>query len=209
MKTEKIAQALRNRLENELPGWQAQCQMATRVHREARVKPPDVTRKAGVMLLLYPDAGQLWMPLIKRTTYRGVHSDQMALPGGKIDPEDQDITETALRETREEIGVSVARDQVLGILSDLYIPPSNIMVTPVVAMISHKPSYQPEPSEVADTFDISLEDLQNQEHRSELEVARFNDTPLEAPAFVIRERIIWGATAMMLSEFLHIIQELD
>lgn len=209
MKIEKIAQALRNRLQNELPGWQAQSNMATRVHREARIKPPAVTRKAGVMILLYPDKDQLWMPLIQRTTYRGVHSGQMALPGGKIDPEDDDITETALRETREEIGVDVKRDQVLGILSDLYIPPSNIMVTPIVAMISQKPTYQPEPSEVADTFDISLEDLLKPEHVSELEVARFNDTPLEAPAFVIRERIIWGATAMMLSEFLHIAQELD
>lgn len=209
METEKIARFLETRLQNNLPGWLAQRHMATQVHREARIKPPKASRKAAVLILLYPHQHQLWMPLIKRPVYQGVHSGQMALPGGKVEPTDEDIVDTALRETREEIGVALRREQVLGILTDLYIPPSNITVTPVIAMIDQKPIYKPDPSEVAATFDISLNELQQPGNITELEVGRFNETPLDAPAFVIRKKIIWGATAMMLSEFLEIIKELD
>jgi len=209
MQTQKMVQTLRRRLRGQLPGWDAQSNMATRVHREARIKPPSKSRKAGVMILLYPDNGQLWIPLIKRPVYEGVHSGQMALPGGKVEETDKDIVDTAVRETEEEIGVSVDRKQIVGTLSDLYIPPSNMMVTPILSIAHQKPVYQPDPSEVAGIFDIKLDDLLDPGNRQEVEVGRFNDTPLEAPAFMISNKVIWGATAMMLSEFLYIIQELD
>jgi 8-oxo-dGTP pyrophosphatase MutT (NUDIX family) len=209
MKINKFAQALKNRLNQDLPGWLAQSLMASEMHREARIIPPQISRKAGVLILLFPHQDQLWMPLIQRTVYRGVHSGQMALPGGKVEPHDEDIIDTAIRETREEIGVKVDRKQVLGQLSDIYIPPSNITVSPVLAFMSGKPSYLPEPSEVAGIAEISVQALQNPENVKIGEVGRYNDLPLEAPAFHINERVIWGATAMMLSEFLYIIRELD
>lgn len=204
-----IKKALQQRLQLELPGWQAHRVMATQVHKDARQQPPSNRRKAGVLMLLYPNAGQWWIPLILRPTYRGIHSGQMALPGGKVEPADVDIIATALRETHEEIGVQVGRDQVLGILSDIYIPPSNISVTPVLAVSEETPAYLPDPGEVAEVVDIRLQDLQNPNNLAVREVGWINRAPLKAPAFKIKERIIWGATAMMLSEFLHIIRELD
>lgn len=204
-----MIQALEERLQYPLPGWQAQRKMATHVHREARLTPPQNSRKAGVLLLLYPRADQWWVPLILRPTYRGIHSGQMALPGGKVEKVDTDIIATALRETHEEIGVQVGRTQVLGTLSDIYIPPSNISVTPVLAVQQDEPTYRPDPAEVAEVIDIRLYDLQDPANLAVREVGWINRAPLHAPAFKIKERVIWGATAMMLSEFLHIVQDLD
>lgn len=201
--------ALEQRLKRALPGWQAQRVMATHVHQEARLKPPQNSRKAGVLMLLYPGEGRWWVPVIRRSTYRGIHSGQMALPGGKVEAKDTDIIATALRETHEEIGVEVGRNQVLGTLSDIYIPPSNIIVTPVLAVQPVKPAYQPEPNEVAEVVDIQLNDLLDAKNMAVLEVGSGKRAPLHAPAYMIREKIIWGATAMMLSEFLHIVRELD
>lgn len=203
-----LKQALHQRLQQDLPGWHAHRLLATDVHKEARYEPPEGSRRAGVLMLLYPKANEWWLPLILRPIYRGVHSGQMALPGGKVEPTDQDIVATALRETQEEIGVQVKRGQVLGTLSDIYIPPSNITVTPVLA-VGGVPDYLPDPDEVAEVVDIRLEELKNPDNLAMRKVGWINRAPLKAPAFKIKERIIWGATAMMLSEFLHIVQELD
>ncbi len=204
-----IKHVLRQSLQQGLPGWKAHQVMATQVHEQARRQPPQNSRKAGVLMLLYPHAGHWWIPLILRPNYPGIHSGQMALPGGKVEDVDADIVATALRETHEEIGVQVQREQVLGILSDIYIPPSNISVTPVLALIEEVPAYLPDPGEVAEVVDIRLKDLKNPTNLSVREVGWINRAPLRAPAFKIKERIIWGATAMMLSEFLHILPELD
>ena len=209
MRFVNLKQSLQQRLRQDLPGWHAHRTMATDVHKEARYHPPEDSRRAGVLMLLYPNVNEWWFPLILRPTYCGVHSGQMALPGGKVESVDRDIVATALRETHEEIGVRVRRGQVLGTLSDIYIPPSNITVTPVLAVGGVAPDYLPDPDEVAEVVDIQLEDLQNPDNLAMRKVGWINRAPLKAPAFKIKERIIWGATAMMLSEFLHIIQELD
>lgn len=209
MNLNEFTKALKNRLNRGLPGWEAHLKMSTSVHQNARINPPKNTRKAAVLILLFPHQNELWMPLILRPTYQGVHSGQMALPGGKVEPEDQDLTDTALRETYEEIGVRVQREQVIGQLSDLYIPPSNITVTPVLAVQSQQPQYQPDPKEVAGITEVNVASLQQPENYLLGEVTVYNGTLLKAPSFQIQGKTIWGATAMMLSELLQIIKELD
>ena len=194
------------KLQEELPGWAAQRRMATDVHRQARLKPRADARQAAVLMLLYPNNGRSYLPLIVRPTYPGVHSGQIALPGGKVEEEDKSLVATALRETEEEIGVSISEEQVLGTLSQLYIPPSNMIVTPVVAFAKEKARYHPDPKEVAKVLDLSLNAFNDPSNRSTVRVKATTEITLEAPAFVIDERIIWGATAMMMSELLAIME---
>lgn len=204
---EDTIHTLRERLQQPLPGWSAQSRMATEVHRKARALPRTDARRAGVLILLFPRAQQLHLPLILRTVYYGVHSGQVALPGGKVEAQDRDLIDTALRETQEEIGISVERTQVLGLLSELYIPPSNMQVTPVVAYQSELPVYRPDPSEVDAVFDTAIEALSDTQNRTVTQVQVAGRNWMEAPAFQAEGKIIWGATAMILSELLEVLRE--
>ncbi|NJO03394.1 MAG: CoA pyrophosphatase [Bacteroidia bacterium] len=107
---------LKNRLQRVLPGMSAHQRMAppSRFVDKKRYIPNEKTRQGGVLILVYPHEDRWYFPLILRPENTGVHSGQVALPGGKMDEEDNDIIDTALRETEEEIGVAVARSQVLG-----------------------------------------------------------------------------------------------
>jgi len=190
-----------------LPGWSAQQLMATEMHRNSRLLIPSDARRAGVLILLYPGIEQeLSFPLIRRPTYEGAHSGQIAFPGGKIEPEDQGIVHTALRETQEEIGVQVQATQVIGRLSDLYIPVSRFVVSPVVAYATKPLYYQPEPAEVAEVLDVSAQAFLNPGNRAVRPITA-RGVSLDAPAYLIDSEIIWGATAMMLAEFFAVLQE--
>ena len=197
---ENFVAKLRQRFQENLPGWSAQQRMATQVHRDARLKPRADARRAAVLMLLYPRAGQLYLPLIVRPTYPGVHSGQIALPGGKVEEEDRSLVHTALRETEEEIGVRVPEAQVIGVLSELYIPPSNMLVTPVLAYQPEPPTYRPDPGEVAEVLDFSLEAFRHPDYQSTVQVKVIGDKTLTAPCFIIDGHVVWGATAMMMSE---------
>ena len=211
---EDLLEQLSTRLRGEIPGWtppgwDAQQRMATEVHRHARLRPRTDARRAAVLMLLYPHNGLIYLPLIVRPTYAGVHSGQIALPGGKVEPQDASLVATALRETEEEIGVRVPEAQVLGELSELYIPPSNMRVFPVVALAPERPKYTPDLREVVQVLDFSLAAFADPNHQTHTTVRVAGNVTMEAPSFVIEERIIWGATAMMISELLAILEALD
>lgn len=206
---EHFASRLKVRLGQGVPGWAAQRQMATEVHRHARLKPRADARQAAVLMLLYPDLEHLCLPLIVRPTYPGVHSGQIALPGGKTEEADGSLIVTALRETEEEIGVQVGEAQVLGGLTQLYIPPSNMLVTPVVAYISKKPTYRPDFREVVQVLDMSLAAFRDPQNQRIRKVKAAADVKLEVPCFVIEEHVIWGATAMMMSELLAVLDTFE
>ena len=202
----RLISQLRVRLQQELPGWAAQRRMATEVHRQARLKPRADARQAAVLMLLYPSDKQAYLPFIVRPTYPGVHSGQIALPGGKVDKGDTSLIMTALRETEEEIGVVVSNDHVLGMLSSLYIPPSNMLVTPVVAYAEEKKDYRPDAREVVQVLDLPLEAFSQSDYQSTVSVKAAAGITLKAPAFLMQERVIWGATAMMMSELLAVLE---
>jgi 8-oxo-dGTP pyrophosphatase MutT (NUDIX family) len=202
---------LKSRLRDEapgraLPGWDAQQRMATEVHRRARLQPRADARRAAVLMLLYPRAERLYLPMIVRPSYPGVHSGQIALPGGKVEPEDSSLVATALRETEEEIGVRVPKAQIIGVLSELYIPPSNFIVTPVLAYTLAAPIYRPEPREVARVLDFPLAAFAEPDNVSTVSVKAMRGITLEAPCYIIGGHTVWGATAMMMSELLAVLE---
>ncbi len=163
-------------------------------------------RQGAVLIMLYPDDRNWWFPLMQRPTYNGVHSGQISLPGGRMEREDSDLIVTALRETREELGVSVNENQVLGCLTELYITASHYKVLPVVAMIEQRPRYQPDLREVQQVFEVNTSDLQNINNRKSAEI-EVRGIQIEAPHFTLQDQMVWGATAMILNEFLSVLKK--
>lgn len=140
------------------------------------------------------------MVFIKRNEYDGPHSAQVSFPGGAWETEDISLEQTALRECREEIGVD-GHIEILGTLSPLHIPVSNYLVSPYVGWIESKPEFHPDPSEVQYVIEASLEGLLDPAMR-DMETLYHHQNPVEAPFYRVGKEKIWGATAMMLSEFL-------
>lgn len=158
-------------------------------------------KKAAVLSLLFPDIdGEMKMVFMLRKTYEGVHSNQIGFPGGKIEEDDICLKATALRETFEEIGVHSTEITVLKELTDVYIPPSNFLVRPFLGVVKEKPTYILEEKEVERLIEIPLHKILSDEFVSSKTISTSYADNLEVPIFNFNEEIIWGATAMMLSE---------
>jgi 8-oxo-dGTP pyrophosphatase MutT (NUDIX family) len=168
---------------------------------EAYDRPRPDARRGGVLALFYPHVEQLFVPLILRPTYLGVHSGQVGFPGGGYDELDTDLTATALREAYEEIGVHASEVTVLGHLTSLYIYASNFLVQPTVAWIDYRPEFRPDPYEVAQLLETPLVDLMDPCNR-QVESWDLRGHVMEVPFYAVQGQKIWGATAMMLSELL-------
>jgi 8-oxo-dGTP pyrophosphatase MutT (NUDIX family) len=199
---------LRRRLQGALPGIDAHERMmpSTRktIYRDITI--PENAKKSAVLVLLYPEADGLHFPLIERTEYPGVHSRQISLPGGSWEPADTDYIATALRETEEEIGVNRLDIEVIGLLSSLYIPPSNFWVQPVLGYMPKRPAFLPDPTEVAAIFPARLEALLQGHLLGESNIQHSTGLHLTVPSYTIDGRIVWGATAMMLSEIVELMK---
>lgn len=210
MPTPDIYIPLKEQLSQPLPGLDAQLKMATlkRMDKLSDYTVPDNAKEAAVMILLYPDAGKLHLPLIVRNVYPGVHSGQVALPGGTKDPEDGSFLATALRETEEEIGVPQNHIEVLGELSKLYIPPSNFLVQPFVGRVAGKPAFIPDTSEVAHLIESPLEAFLDGNNIGEGTVTVRGSMRLQVPRYLIQGHTVWGATAMMMAEFTEIVKKI-
>ncbi|MAS36558.1 MAG: coenzyme A pyrophosphatase [Anaerolineaceae bacterium] len=158
------------------------------------------SRQAGVLLLLYPLADELHFVLTRRTeTLRG-HSGQVSFPGGRRDPEDDTLIDTALRETHEELGIWNPDMHILGNLTPIYIPPSNFEVFPTVAALDEVPEFQPNPAEVAQVFSVPVGALLDDDFKR-VEHWPFNGNQVRIPFYAFNDHKVWGATAIMLSEF--------
>ncbi len=159
--------------------------------------------------MLFKRDGRFYFPLIQRPEYGGIHGGQIGLPGGKEEPEDHDRIATALRETSEEIGVDTTQVKILGILTELYVQASNYNVLPVIGYLPVVPKYQPDPLEVSDVIECSVDELVDDNIMREKELIIRNNIKIKAPCFEIDHHIVWGATAMMLSEFKTILREVN
>ena len=157
------------------------------------------------MILLYPNNSEIFTTLIKRQVYKGVHSGQISLPGGKFE-EDKDISivETAFRETQEEIGVLKNSISFVGKLTPLYIPVSNIHVQPVIGCLSQKPEFNADSREVDKIYKVNLQELLTPECIVEDEITMADNRKVTAPYYNFNNLQIWGATAMILSEYFEI-----
>jgi len=186
-----------------LPGEVAQNIMVPRERLE-KMKTIDVElikpKTAAVLMLFYPKGGITHLVLIVRNSYEGVHSSQIAFPGGKYEKEDLNLEKTALRETHEEIGVHPEKIEVLKAFTKLYIPPSNFMVYPFLGICKEEISFYPDPSEVAGIIELPLCTFLSDAISIHTKMKTSYASEIEIPAFKIEEHIVWGATAMMLSE---------
>lgn len=136
----------------------------------------------------------------------GTHSAQVSLPGGKTE-EGEDVFQAAVRECEEEIGVNKNEIEVIGQLSNFNVIPSNFLVAPVVGYTARVPVFKPDPREVEKVIQADLNELLKEDAIKEKEILAAGKYPLLAPHFVVEDEIVWGATAMMLNEFIMVIKE--
>ena len=205
IKFEQFINNLSRQLKEPLPGKAAQNRM-TPVTRKKYPADPDLSKAktSSVLALFFPENESVRLVFIQRPVYNGVHSGQIAFPGGGFEKQDKNTLDTALRETHEEIGVPPAQIEVIGKLSDLYIPPSNFLVHPYVGYLDHPPQFRPEPEEVSEVFSLDIQKLLQDNCFQHREV-RGNSYSFTVPCFYLENRLIWGATSMMLSELLELI----
>ncbi|MES2517297.1 MAG: CoA pyrophosphatase [Bacteroidota bacterium] len=197
---------LKNRLQEPLPGRIAHDKMASESRLRFKMPSPNErTRESAILILFYPSENQIFMPLILRPEYDGVHGGQMAFPGGRAEKEDENLIRTAMREAQEEIGVRLTDVKILGELTKLYIPPSNFYVQPVVGYINHKPDFYPDPREVDKVIEVPLREIINPEIVSR-KILNVRGVEVDAPFYSIQEHTVWGATAMMISELLTVLE---
>ncbi len=201
---------LEDRLKKSLPGRPAQLKMSSmaRIQELINIMPSPDARQSSVLILLYPLDGEIGLVLMLRPEYQGIHSGQISLPGGKYEESDESLVFTALREANEEIGITPSQVQIIGQLTEMYIPPSHYLVTPVVGYQATRPVFKADPKEVARIIEIRLSDLLDDKKVQLKKMKLRLGITLKVPSFFIDDNIIWGATAMILSELKEIIEEI-
>jgi len=206
----QIIHQLEKRLADPLPGSHHQLKMAP-INGRAYLQPNENHRKACVMILLHPQVGEWHMTYIKRTSHNpdDRHAGQISFPGGKVDREDNSMEACALRETEEEIGIYREKIEVIGELTSLYVHVSNFLVYPFVGFINEKPSFVRQESEVADILTPQLSYMVDHNIVRKGDVSVRNTTIRDMPFYNLHGKILWGATAMITSEFLTVLREAE
>jgi 8-oxo-dGTP pyrophosphatase MutT (NUDIX family) len=199
------AEDIRRALMRPLPGLMAQVRLAARYRiEELSQAPPADARPAGVLIVLYPHPGALHFLLTRRTEDVEKHKGQISLPGGAQEG-GESLLDTALRETFEEVGVVVDPASVIGQLSPLFIPPSHFLITPYVAVLPERPPFVPMAREVAELIEVPVASLLDPTVVRQ-ETWTLRDMEVEVPFFQIGPYKVWGATAMVLSEFAAVLE---
>ncbi len=163
-------------------------------------------RKAAVLLLLYPRGGEDYIVFTRRTDTVEHHKGQISLPGGSQDPTDHDAIHTALREAQEELGLDPGAVEVIATLTDVYVPVSGFVITPVVArlkadVLSEEIVFRPNPDEVAELIEVPLDALRDEAiHRTEARTVKGQTFTIHYYTHGPYE--IWGATGRIIYEFL-------
>jgi 8-oxo-dGTP pyrophosphatase MutT (NUDIX family) len=200
---------LRAALAQPLPGLPVQLAMSPQPRPGTdRILDPHLDcRRAGVLVLIYPCAGEPCVVLTRRTDSVDNHRGQISFPGGSLDA-GEDAIAAALREGWEELGIAPAQLEVIGALSPLYIPPSGFCVYPTVALAAARPAFIPNPHEVAEVIEAPLALLLAPATRRE-EVWEIRGAAVRVPFYAVGRHKVWGATAMVLCELLALLQTTD
>ncbi len=172
-----------------------------RMHFDRYYANPFPLRESAVMILLFVRNGRLKTIMIERTDV-GKHAGQISFPGGKTEPIDADSIETAIRETAEEIGVVVSRNDIVGELPSVKVPVSSFEIFPVVAFVDGVEAFKTSESEVKKVLEVDVEDLR----------VSLSDRPVmvagkqyEVPSFLCGNSVVWGATAMIVAELFSVL----
>jgi len=198
---------LRETLRGDLSGLEAHQKMLppgrrmkTDEYELSFVKP------SSVLLLLYPEGEQIYICLIKRPATMRHHPGQIGFPGGKVEKEDLSAEMAALREAREEVGIDPSYIEILGKLSELYVEVSKFSIQPFLAWTDHKPEFLVNTDEVEKLILFPLTDFVANETILETELDTFSGR-LRVKYYPYNDEIIWGATAMILSELIEILKK--
>lgn len=196
--SENIKQAL----QRTLPGALSHRKMLPPNRPLTAVSHPDNIKHSSVLLLLFEKKKELFVCLIKRPGHMKYHAGQIAFPGGRIE-KGETALETALRETHEEIGILSEQITILGSLSELYVGVSKFLIHPFVGWLNQKPEFIINHNEVEKIVIFPLMRFCNTFEEEELETV---SGKLKVPCIHYNNEIIWGATAMILSEFYDILK---
>lgn len=207
---DELTARLSERMASPLPGLQAQLRMASKLRlKAAQTYNPDTSNaKIGAVLIaLYPDEmGIVRTVLMKRPDYDGTHSGQVSFPGGKMEEADATVIETALREAEEEVNIKPEEVKVIGQLTNLYIPPSNFLVHPVLGILERPPLLMPDKHEVQSIHLPELSYLLRDDIIEEKDIILSSGFKMRTPYFEVDGHTVWGATAMMIAELKEIMK---
>jgi 8-oxo-dGTP pyrophosphatase MutT (NUDIX family) len=212
MKVANFIDLFKQELSQNLPGEKAHLRMSPS-HRPlsslALQNAPDV-RESAVAVVLFRNSDQIECILTQRPDYDGNHGGQVSFPGGKKDPGDRDLEETARRECYEEIGIPKNSGLLLGQLTDVFIPVSGFLVKPFVYFHQELPPLIKDEREVAEILTFPLFDLKKEELISSTEIRLKNGQIYKnIPYFDLADKKVWGATALILNEIREILLEID
>lgn len=212
MTVNEVARRLRQSMQVPLPGHDGFLELAGYKRADieaARLKDPS-PRESAVLVLIYQKDEAPHTLLMLRPTYEGVHSGQVAFPGGRMEEGDATLLDAALREFSEETGAATDGIEVIGALTPLYIPPSRSLVTPYLAMAPTLGSVNPDPREVAQLIEAPLSLLLRDDilaHRQQyMPIVKSEVT---VPYFDVMGHVVWGATAMMIAELRELLSRFD
>ncbi|NOZ34084.1 MAG: CoA pyrophosphatase [Chlorobi bacterium] len=202
---DKIKEKLLRAMQNDLPGEKSHIKMIpeSRLNISCNINSETV-KKSAVLLPLFPENGTFKLLFIKRATDGSRHSGQIAFPGGKFENSDNGLINTALREAEEETGIHKNDVKVIKSLSSLFIPVSNFSVYPFVGIIDYKPEINLNSDEVQEVYELDISELLSAKRIDKSFTVR--DQKLTAPFYIFDEFEIWGASAMILSEFIDLIK---
>ncbi len=196
--------------ENSIGGLDAQFKLAPKLRlKYSKEKIEAINpKKAAVVALFYPNNnGEVCFLLTLRADYDGTHAAQISFPGGKFEENDTSLKNTALRETFEEVGITIDTISIFKQMTDVFIPPSNFLVTPFLGYIEHKPEFIKN-YEVEELIEVSIKDLLDDTSVSTTTLSTSYAKDIEVPCFVLNNYVVWGATAMMLNEIKELLKNI-
>lgn len=212
MKVQLFLDLFKQELADNLPGESAHLRMSpmNRPLSSLALKNAVDVRDSAVAVVLYRNKDQIECILTQRPEYDGSHGGQVSFPGGKKDPEDNDLEETARRECFEEIGIPKNEGMLLGQLTEVYIPVSGFLVKPFVYFHQELPQLKKDEREVAEILTFPLFDLKKEERISSTEIHLRNGMIYKnIPYFDLADKKVWGATALILNEIREILLKID
>lgn len=206
----RIRETLKERMKEALPGEDAQMRMAPDFRKPLSFYTEEIkkAKKAAVMILLFRDHEERIATLLIKRHQSGIHASQIALPGGRVEPDDKDIFETAVRETEEEVSAKREHIELLGSLSPLYIPPSRFYLTPVVGWYHGSLNFVMAESEITNLYIVPVSLFHDEHLRYKDRFLTHTGMSTMAPAYRIGDESMWGATAMIFSEFSELCRDL-
>ncbi len=198
---------LNHALLGELPGSNAHFKMLPPGRRLKQLEHElSAVKQSSVLVLLFPDKDKIYTCLTRRPSTMKYHPGQVSFPGGKVEKDDASAEMAALREAQEEVGIDPSQIEILGKLSDFYLEISRFSIQPFLAWTDNRPEFTVNTDEVEELILFPVSDFVENEIIQETELQTMTGI-LPIKYFPYSGQVIWGATAMILSELMEIMRK--